>query len=101
MAMSWNIRDQFVIGDRQMVLATGTFDASYPTGGEPIAASDFNLGRIHFVSPSAPNIADEALVNVRWDRAASTLIATVQDGTQEGATTDLAATTVEVMVVGR
>lgn len=100
MAMTWAINHKFVIGDRQMVLARGTFDSSYPTGGEPIAASDFNLSAIHFVSPNAPGIADQALVNVRWDPVASTLIATVQDGTQEGAATNLAATTVECLVVG-
>lgn len=101
MAISWTIEDQFVIGDRQMVLATGTFDSSYPLAGEPIAASDFNLSSIHFVAPNAPSIDDEALVNIRWDRSGGTLLATVQDGTLEGNATDLSSTTVEIMVIGR
>lgn len=31
------------IGDAQEVLATVAFDASYPTGGEALAASDFGM----------------------------------------------------------
>ena len=101
MAISWTIQDQFVIGDRQMVLATGTFDASYPSAGEPIAASDFNLSALHFVAPNAPSIDDEALVNIRWNRSGGTLLATVENGTAEGNATDLSSTVVEVMIIGR
>ena len=100
MAMAWTINHSFVVGDRKMVLATGTFDSSYPTGGEPITASDFGLSSIHHVGTNAPTIADEAINGVVWDKGNSTLIVIVAAGTQEGAATDLSATTVECMVVG-
>lgn len=101
MAMSWTIHDKFVIGDRQMVLATGTFDASYPTGGEDIAAANFGLSEIDGVYPNVPSIADQAIVGVQWVRSTSKLMVIDAAGLQEGNTTNLAATTVEVLVIGK
>lgn len=100
MAMTWTVREKFVIGDRQMVLAVGTFDSSYAAGGESITPSDFQLKTIDGVYPSMPTVAQVALSGVWWDRANSKLMVVEEDGTDEGAATDLSTTTVEVMVIG-
>lgn len=40
-----------VVGNKRLVVADVTFDSSYPTGGEAIAASDFGLSSIDTVLP--------------------------------------------------
>ena len=42
-----------VPGNRKMTTATVTFDASYATGGEAIAASDLGLVRLDYLEVSA------------------------------------------------
>ena len=55
---------------KTLVVGTVTFDNSYPTGGEAIAAADFGLQRIDSVIVGSN---DEAGVSARWDQANSKL----------------------------
>lgn len=64
-------------GDVQAWAGKVTFDSSYPTGGEAIAASDFSANEILFVSVNA--ITDVATKHIRWDRAASKFQLFVED----------------------
>ena len=103
MAIAISNTDATVFGDRKVLFATVTFDSSYPTGGEAIAATDFGgqLEQIDFIIPGAPSLDDEAINGVIWDRTNSKLLVVDAAGAQEGNTTDLSSTTVEIMVVGK
>lgn len=45
-----------VFGNKKIVFADVTFDSSYPTGGESIAASDFGLNTLQYVIPLGPAV---------------------------------------------
>lgn len=103
MALTITERERFVAGDRTFVAATVTFDSSYPTGGEAIAAADFGLrSHIDWVIPNKPDVATK---DVWWDRANSKLMILVEDGTsgieaQAANASDQSAVDVEVLVIG-
>jgi hypothetical protein len=91
-------------GDTVLWVGTITFDNSYPTNGEAIAASDFGLDSITFVSVNAA--ATPVTKFVRWDEANSKLIVFIEDSisgisAEAGNATDQSAVKVAVMVVGR
>lgn len=89
----------FVAGDKRIVFATLGFDSSYPTGGEALAASDFDQlsGIEEVVIASSPPEGTEVVV---WDRANSKLKVFTADGTEQTNATDPGITALQVMVVG-
>lgn len=103
MALSHNILTQTISGDKRVVYTETTFDSSYPTGGEAIAASDFGLTKIEFVQAS-PGSAFGSIVG--WDRANSKLL--VRDSganagdvfPEQANATDLSTFVVHLTVVG-
>lgn len=101
MAVSVSITNRDVWGSHQIREATVTFDASYPTGGETVAASDFELQEIKAVLPLSPSIDDEAVTSTLWDAANSKVLVIQQNGVQEGNATDLSSTTVQCLVIGK
>ncbi len=101
MALTFTNVKRTFFGDQKVVHATATFDSSYPTGGEPIAAADLGMSSISQLHTSGLSIDDEALGHVVWDRSAGTLLVVVAAGTQEGNATDLSATTVEITAFGK
>ena len=104
MALTISNQDRTVMGDRTVVFATVTFDSSYPTGGEAIAASDFeNLDQIDYVSVNPVDVATNRVV---WDRGNSKLKIFIEDGTsgieaEAANTSDQSAVAVEVQVIGK
>lgn len=87
-----------VEGSRRVWRGTITFDSSYPTGGEAIAAADFGLAQLHHVQVSAVGRAGARLVT--WDNANSKLQVWTALGTEGGNGTDQSATIVAVTAVG-
>jgi len=77
--------------------ATVTFDASYVTGGEPLAGSLVGLTNVDFVVVNPRNTGTEVVV---WDRAADTLMIFTADGTQATSTSDQSAVTCELLAIG-
>ena len=64
---------------KNLVVATVTFDSSYPTGGEAIAVTDFpSLSSIDEVIVGS---TDEAGISARWDKANSKLKLMDEDNT--------------------
>lgn len=101
MAVAVTIDDRDVWGSHQVRWVTLTFDSSYPTGGEAVTAADFQLAEIKNLIPGAPSIDDEALNSALWDATNSKIIVVDAAGAQEGNTTDLSATTLQAIVIGK
>ena len=80
-------------------IARVTFDASYPTGGEPIAPSDLDTGinTIHGMTPIAHNAAG-AVQDYRYDRVNGKILA-FDDLGEEAAATDLSGNIVDFRVL--
>lgn len=98
--------EQFIRFGRGNVVAFAckvTFDNSYPTGGEAIAASDFGLSTIAFVAVNAQSGVVTKFV--RWDSANSKLLIYIEDGTsgisaEAANASDQSAVTVDLLVIG-
>lgn len=88
-------------GDRKVVYATVTFDNSYPTGGEAIAAADFGgeLRSLDRIETQGVNTAGNRLVV--WDRANSKLLLFTALGTQATNASDQSAIVVEITAIGK
>lgn len=65
MGTSVTIDDHRWVGNQREITADVTFDASYTSGGEPIAPDDLNLGRIENVTIES-GLTDGGLP-VEWD----------------------------------
>ena len=104
MALTISNEDRRISGDRVVIDAKVTFDSSYPTGGESLAASDFQgLVQIDGLIVHSANLA---LYRVIWDEANSKLKVYVEDGTsgkeaEEGNTDDIQTLTCLVQVQGK
>jgi len=72
MGTSVTIDDHRWVGNQREVTADVTFDASYTSGGEPIAASDLNLGDIENVTIES-GLTDGGLP-VEWDDDTGALV---------------------------
>jgi len=72
MGTSVTIDDHRWVGNQREVTADVTFDASYTSGGEPIAASDLNLGTIENVTIES-GLTDGGLP-VEWDDDSGVLV---------------------------
>lgn len=92
-----------VPGNRKIVTASVTFDSSYVTGGEPLVLGALGLTRVDFVSVSNSStgyvgawngsLTAPKILAFRQTAATSALI-------EVPSTTDLSATTFQVLVFG-
>mgnify|MGYP003146505505 CR=1 FL=1 len=104
MALTISAEDRRISGDRVLVDAKVTFDSSYPTNGEALAASDFQgLIQIDGLIVHSTNLA---LHRVIWDESNSKLKVYVEDGTsgkeaEVANTTNIATLTCLVQVQGK
>lgn len=103
MALSVTIDDRDVWGSHQVRWGRITFDSSYPTGGEAIAAADFQLAELKNV---VVHSADVATYRPVWDQSASKILLYIEDGTsgieaQAANTSDQSAVTIEYQVIGK
>ena len=92
-----------VVGAQKVKYATVTFDSSYPTGGEPLTPSDFDLVSIDWIQTQ-----DGVGYALYYDRTNSKLLAyygnfDAADGPliQVPNATDLSAVAVKVVVFGK
>ena len=104
MALTVTNETRSVVGDLVLVTGTLTFDSSYPTGGEAVAASSFsNFIRLDFLGLNAHT--DVATKLAVWDRSNAKIILYVEDGTtgieaQAANTSDQSAVSVEFLAFG-
>jgi hypothetical protein len=85
-----------ILRHKRFVVATITFDSSYPTGGEALAASALGLGVIDFLTISGTSANTFA-----WDRANNKIKAFVRTtGVEVANATDLSAVVVDALAVG-
>lgn len=101
MALTVTETTQYIAGDRKIVHATIVFDASYPTGGEAVAASDFPSLQIldELVVASSSPAGTEVVV---WDRANQKLAVFTADGTEQANASDATGVDgVQVVATGR
>lgn len=103
----------YVAGNKRIKFRKVTFDSSYATGGESLAAADVGLKRIVHVSGAVARNTEGAgdgtrAVFVRWDKTNQKLVAYWYDPAQAAAetfrqvanTTDLSTYAVELELVG-
>jgi hypothetical protein len=105
MPLTFANREDLSVGNERGVRVDITFDASYPTGGEPLTPADLGLGRINqLISDQGGIGANDGRV-IQYDRVNELLLA-FQGPTAVGAlpevpnATDLADLTVRVTAVG-
>lgn len=97
MALSSTDIKRTVFGNKRVVIASLTFDSSYPTGGEAVLPSDFGLSSIDsilcFPHKTMTRLAayDHANAKVKLYTALST---------EAAAASDQSSITIEVLVVG-
>ena len=100
MALTVTETTNTVFGDKRVVFAQVTFDDSYPTGGEALAASDFpSLAAIEevVVASQSPGGTEQVL----YDRTNKKLMVFTADGTQATNASDQSGVdNVGLMVVG-
>lgn len=94
-----------VFGNKRVLLADITFDASYPSGGEPLTAATLGFTSIDRVLPSVAVSATPEAIIVDYDESAELLIAyrvdQIDDVLEEiPDTTDLSAFTVTLQIIG-
>jgi len=105
MALTISNEDRRISGDRVLIDAKVTFDSSYPTGGESLAASDFQgLVQIDGLIVHSANLATYRVI---WDETNSKLKVFVEnssgDGSEdeEGNTDNISTLTCLVQVQGK
>lgn len=104
MALTISGEDRRVMGDRLVIDAKVTFDSSYPTNGEALAASDFQgLAQIDNLIVHSTSAA---LFRVIWDDTNSKLKVYEEDGTtgkeaEVGNTDNISTLTCLVQVTGK
>jgi hypothetical protein len=95
MALAFVGEVQTVARALRMVVATVTFDASYPTGGETFTPADLGLQRIDWLSATT-----DGSFAVVWDKAAGKLKAYTNAGVEVTNATSLATLNVRLLAVG-
>ena len=99
MSLALTSEVQTVFGDKQVRWGTVTFDVSYPTGGEALAASLFSgLSLIEMVIVASQDIGGGE--QVLWDPTAETLMVFTADGTEASDTSDQSGVIVQLVVFG-
>lgn len=87
------------VGQYKEKIVDITFDASYPTGGEAIAATRFGFNEI--LTVQIENATGDAVRTTRYSRATGKLLAYAPGDAEVADTTDLSAVTVRAVVRGR
>lgn len=99
MTLAYTDITRTVWGDKRAALVTVTFDNSYPTGGEAVAASDVGLTAIDHVI-AAPLVSVDN--DVYWDGPNSKLFVTVRStGVEVANAVSLATLTARLLVIGK
>ncbi len=102
MAPTFTVLEE-VRGDPYTIVhGTILFDSSYPTGGEAVVASDFNLWGLDWVWTTG---ADDAKVRGAWDKTNSKMKLYIEDGTsgieaEAGSASNQSAIILPVIAVG-
>ena len=102
MALTLNKTAEWVAGDRRMKVFDVTFDASYPTGGEPVSLADLGFsGEVSFLLAEPTGG-----YSFEYNPAAGTLLAyrtgaINAPGEQVPNTTNLATINTRVFAIGR
>lgn len=86
MALSFSKVSATTWGNKRVRIYDVTFDSSYPTGGEPLAASDVGLRKIEQVlsDAGAKNSAGTSSIPVRYDYTNSKLQGYEYNGASAG-----------------
>ena len=106
MALTFTTVSKGVFGDKAYWLGRITLDSSYPTGGESIAASDFDLNQIDGIFFQADKVDTTEGYVPLWDRSASKIFmiggagATTTEFDEVANTTDLSAIEITTLVLG-
>ena len=101
MALSVTETTKTVFGDKRVVFAQVTFDSSYPTGGEAVAASDFPSISTAIEEVAVLSSSPAGTEVVVYDRANAKLLVFTADGTEQGNGTDASGVdNVTLLVVG-
>lgn len=90
----------FVPGAGRITVTDVTFDASYPTGGEPLTAADLGLAVVDFGIATVKVAGTGSVTAVAYDVANAKLLAYAA-AAQIASTTDLSAVTATVVAFGR
>lgn len=103
MALTVTIDERDVWGSHQVRWGSVQFDSSYPTGGEAVAAADFQLSELKEI---VVHSADDATYRPVWDAANDKIKLYVEDGTsgieaEAANTSDQSAVNVRFQVIGK
>lgn len=97
MALTFTSSHNGVVGARRVWRGKVTFDSSYPTGGEAIAAANFGFNlSINHVTVTANRGSETA----QWDGTNSKLLVHTADGVEATNASDQSAVTVTVEAFG-
>lgn len=88
-----------VVGDRRLVVATVTFDASYPTGGLSFPPSAVGLQSIDALDGNVVAAAG-SVIGTAYDKTNQKLKAITAAG-EVAAATNLSALTVQLFIIGK
>ena len=101
MALTVTETTKTVFGDKRVVFAQVTFDSSYPTGGEAVAASDFPSISTAIEEVAVLSSSPAGTEVVLYDRANAKLLVFTGDGTQASNASDQSGVdNVTLMVIG-
>ena len=95
MALTFVDDARSVIRNKRMVVASVTFDSSYPTGGEPLTASDLGLNTIDYLSATT-----DGSNAVTWDKANNKLKVFTAAGAEVANAVNLSAVVVRILAIG-
>lgn len=103
MALTVTILDRFVVAaeaeaDLALVTADVQFDNSYPTGGEPLTASDLGIASVRQLDARQKGVGNRIC---EYDYANSKLKLYTALGTEAANGSDQSAITVRVFAIGR
>jgi len=108
MALTFTQNFQSTFGNKKVRQYKITFDNSYPTGGEAVAASDFGLKKIDVLDPCGSAVKSDAsdALAVGWDQTNSKITLYTSNGAAAAKlleftnTGDASAYSVQVLVIG-
>lgn len=89
-----------VPGAQRFTVTEVTFDSSYPTGGEPLTATDLGLTTVDFAIATLKVAGTGSVTAVFYDVANAKLLAYAA-AAQIANTTDISAVSAQVYAVGR
>lgn len=97
-----NTRTQLPVvpGASRITVTEVAFDSSYPTGGEPLTASDLGLTTVEFAIATVKVAGTGSVTAVFYDIANAKLLAYTA-AAQVANTTDISAVTAQVFAVGK